>query len=58
MKVLLVEPPISPFDVPTGLFALPTVYHLERLAGALVGSHDVEILDMRIDDSMDDLKDD
>jgi len=53
MKVLLVEPPVSPFDVPTKVFAMPPPYHLEILAGKLVGNHDVHILDMRIDDDLD-----
>ena len=53
MKVLLVEPPVSPFDVPTKLLALPPPYHLEVLAGRLVGNHDVHILDMRIDEDVD-----
>jgi methyltransferase len=50
MKVLLVEPPVSPFDVPTKIFGLPPPHHLERLAGALTSHHDLRILDMRIED--------
>jgi len=53
MKVLLIEPPVSPFDVPTKIFAMPPPYHLEILAGRLVGNHDVHILDMRIDEDLD-----
>jgi radical SAM superfamily enzyme YgiQ (UPF0313 family) len=53
MKVLLVEPPVSPFDVPTKVFAMPPPYHLEILAGRLVGNYDVKILDMRIDENLD-----
>ena len=53
MKVLLIEPPISPFDVPTKVLAMPPPYHLEVLAGRLVGNHDVHILDMRIDEDLD-----
>jgi radical SAM superfamily enzyme YgiQ (UPF0313 family) len=53
MKVLLIEPPVSPFDVPTKVFAMPPPYHLEVLAGRLVGNHDVHILDMRIDEDLD-----
>lgn len=53
MKVLLVEPPVSPFDVPTGVFGLPPPYHLEVLAGNLVANHDVHILDMRINGDLD-----
>jgi hopanoid C-3 methylase len=53
MKVLLLEPPVSPFDVPTKVFAMPPPYHLEVLAGRLVGNHDVHILDMRIDEDLD-----
>jgi len=52
MKVLLIEPPVSPFDVPTKVFAMPPPYHLEVLAGRLVGDHDVSILDMRIDEDL------
>jgi radical SAM superfamily enzyme YgiQ (UPF0313 family) len=52
VKVLLIEPPVSPFDVPTKVFALPPPYHLEVLAGRLVGDHDVNILDMRIDEDL------
>jgi radical SAM superfamily enzyme YgiQ (UPF0313 family) len=53
MKVLLIEPPVSPFDVPTKVFAMPPPYHLEVLAGKLIGNHDVQILDMRIDEDLD-----
>ncbi len=53
MKVLLVEPPVSPFDVPTKVVAMPPAYHLEVLAGRLVANHDVHILDMRIDEDLD-----
>jgi radical SAM superfamily enzyme YgiQ (UPF0313 family) len=53
MKVLLIEPPVSPFDVPTKIFAMPPPYHLEILAGRLIGNHDVHILDMRIDEDLD-----
>ena len=53
MKVLLIEPPVSPFDVPTKIFFMPPPYHLEVLAGRLVGNHDVHILDMRIDEDLD-----
>jgi radical SAM superfamily enzyme YgiQ (UPF0313 family) len=52
MKVLLIEPPVSPFDVPTKIFAMPPPYHLEVLAGGLVGNHDVHILDMRLDEDL------
>lgn len=48
-KILLVEPPVGPFDVMTGTFGLPPPHHLERLAGALVDAHEVRILDMRIE---------
>ena len=53
MKVLLIEPPVSPFDVPTKVFAMPPPYHLEVLAGKLIANHDVHILDMRIDEDLD-----
>jgi radical SAM superfamily enzyme YgiQ (UPF0313 family) len=49
VKILLVEPPVSPFDVPTNVFALTPPHHLERLAGALVSAHDVRIFDMRLE---------
>jgi len=52
MRILLVEPPVSPFDVATAAFALPPPHHLERLAGALIRDHDVRILDMRIEDNL------
>jgi radical SAM superfamily enzyme YgiQ (UPF0313 family) len=52
MKILLVEPPVSPYDVPTGTFGLPPPYHLECLAGALLYRHEVAILDMRIDQDL------
>jgi methyltransferase len=55
MKILLIEPPISPFDVPTGNAMLPPAHHLERLAGTILHNHDVEIIDMRIDDTEKDL---
>ena len=57
MRILLVEPQVSPFDVPTGTFGLPPPYHLERLAGAVIDSHEVSILDMRIDQDMAALRD-
>jgi len=44
---------VSPFDVPTKVFAMPPPYHLEVLAGGLVPNHDVHILDMRIDEDLD-----
>ena len=53
MKVLLIEPPVSPFDVPTKVFAMPPPYHLEALAGHLINNQDVHILDMRIDEDLD-----
>ena len=52
MKVLLIEPPVSPFDVTTKVFAMPPPYHLEVLAGGLVRNHDVHILDMRVDEDL------
>jgi radical SAM superfamily enzyme YgiQ (UPF0313 family) len=53
MKVLLIEPPVGPFDIPTKVFSMPPPYHLEVLAGGLVSNHDVHILDMRIDEDLD-----
>ena len=44
---------MSPFDVPTKIFEMTPPYHLEVLAGRLVGNHDVHILDMRIDEDLD-----
>ena len=32
---------------------MPPPYHLEVLAGRLIGNHDVHILDMRIDEDLD-----
>lgn len=52
MRVLLMEPPVSPYDVPTGTFSIPPPHHLERLAGALRDHHDVRILDLRIEGNM------
>ena len=52
-KVLLIEPPVSPYDVPTIIFGMPPPYHLEVLAGKLVGYNDVHILDMRIHEDID-----
>lgn len=49
MKVLLVEPPISPLDVTTGLLGLPEPLALETIAAKLCQNHEVEILDMRIE---------
>jgi radical SAM superfamily enzyme YgiQ (UPF0313 family) len=48
MRVLLVEPPVSPFDVPTTILAMPPPHHLEILAGALIQHHDVRIVDLRL----------
>lgn len=52
MKVLLVEPPISPYDIPTGLAALPEPLSLAILSATIPG-HEVRILDMRLDDDLD-----
>lgn len=49
MKVLLIEPPIAPFDVPTGLVGLPEPLALESVAAPLCLNHDVTIFDMRIE---------
>jgi radical SAM superfamily enzyme YgiQ (UPF0313 family) len=49
MRVLLVEPPVSPYDVPTTILTMPPPHHLEILAGALISHHDVRIVDLRID---------
>ncbi|CAB1064513.1 hypothetical protein D1BOALGB6SA_9309 [Olavius sp. associated proteobacterium Delta 1] len=52
MKVLLVEPPVSPYDVPS-ILGMPPPLHLEYIAGALAGHHDVQIIDLRIDSDID-----
>lgn len=52
MRILLVEPPVSRFDIATAVFALPPPHHLERLAGALIEDHDVRIFDMRIESKL------
>jgi len=53
MKVLLIEPPLSPFDITTKIFFMPPPYHLEVVGGRLLSNHDVHILDMRIDQNLD-----
>jgi len=53
LKVLLVEPPVSPYDVPTSILAMPPPHHLEIIAGALTGHHDVRIIDLRIEPDID-----
>lgn len=52
MRVLLVEPPMSPFDVPQGLFGLPEPLPLEILAAGLLPHHDVQILDLRVGEGL------
>jgi hopanoid C-3 methylase len=49
MKVLLVEPPISPYDIPTGILGLPEPLALETVAAGMLSRHDVTLLDMRIE---------
>jgi radical SAM superfamily enzyme YgiQ (UPF0313 family) len=49
MRVLLVEPPMSPFDVPQGLIGLPEPLPLEIIAAQMVGNHEVQILDLRVE---------
>ena len=49
MKVLLIEPPLSPFDVPSGLLGLPEPLALESIAAPMCADHDVTILDMRLE---------
>lgn len=51
MRVLLVEPPVSRYDVGTGIVGLAEPLALECLAGALDG-HEVQILDMRIEPAL------
>ena len=55
MRVLLVEPPISPFDIQTGNAMLPPAHHMGGLASTILVNHDVEIIDMRIDKAEKDL---
>ncbi len=49
MNILLVEPPVSPFDVPTGAVGLPEPLALETVAAGLVPDHEVRILDLRLE---------
>lgn len=49
MKVLLVEPPISPYDIITGVAGLPEPLALETIAAPLLANHEVHILDLRIE---------
>lgn len=49
MRILFIEPPISVFDVPTGVVCLPEPLALETVAAPLQGHHDLHILDMRIE---------
>jgi radical SAM superfamily enzyme YgiQ (UPF0313 family) len=53
MKVLLVEPPLSPFDVPSGLAGLPEPLALETVAAGMRSRHDVTILDLRLEERLD-----
>ncbi|MEW6515737.1 MAG: radical SAM protein [candidate division FCPU426 bacterium] len=53
MKVLLVEPPVSPYDIPTGLAGLPEPLALESIASKMREKHEVDILDMRLEDNLD-----
>jgi radical SAM superfamily enzyme YgiQ (UPF0313 family) len=53
MKVMLVEPPMSPFDVPQGLMGLPEPLPLEMIAAELIKHHDVEIVDLRVEKELD-----
>ena len=52
MRILLVEPPVSPFDIATGLGALPEPLALETVAAMVCPNHDVNILDLRIDSDL------
>lgn len=49
MKVLLIEPPMSPFDILQGSIGLPEPLALETVAAEVVEHHDVQILDMRVE---------
>jgi len=51
MRVLLVEPPISRYDVGTGIIGLAEPLALECVAAGLDG-HEVRILDMRIEPAL------
>jgi radical SAM superfamily enzyme YgiQ (UPF0313 family) len=52
VKILLVEPPANPHDIVTGGVGLAEPLALECVASTL-SSHDVRILDMRIDRNLD-----
>lgn len=51
MRVLLVEPPVSRYDVGTGIVGLAEPLALECVAAALDG-HEVRILDMRLEPAL------
>lgn len=52
MRILLVEPGISPFDVTTGLLGLAEPLALEAIAAEVEPHHEVELLDMRLGKSL------
>jgi radical SAM superfamily enzyme YgiQ (UPF0313 family) len=51
MKILLIQPPISPIDFAAGRLVLNEPLALEIIA-ACVANHEVRILDMRLDDDL------
>ena len=53
MRVLLIEPPISPYDIPTGIAVLPEPLALETVAAKLCEHHEVRLLDMRLEQNLD-----
>ncbi|NTV93487.1 MAG: radical SAM protein [Chlorobiaceae bacterium] len=55
MRVLLVEPPISPFDIPTGIAVLPEPLALETVAAKICEHHEVRLLDMRLEQNLDEI---
>ena len=55
MRVLLVEPPISPYDIPTGIAVLPEPLALETVAAKICEHHEVRLLDMRLEQNLDEI---
>jgi hopanoid C-3 methylase len=55
MRVLLVEPPISPYDIPTGIAVLPEPLALETVAAKICEHHEVLLFDMRLERNLDEI---
>jgi len=51
MRILLIQPPVSPIDLAVGRLVLNEPLALEIIA-ACVANHEVRILDMRLDDGL------